>query len=98
MINPVQNAHERASMIKDISDREQIIRGYRSTGKLDRNEAIRKIFELRQTDVDVATATVARLAVSSTPFEQTTNDGLAAELQMQVNVLLSKLAEKTNEV
>lgn len=41
---------------------------------LDRDDAIRKIQELRKGDKDIATATVVNLSVSSTPFSQSTND------------------------
>ena len=80
-------------MLKDISDRTQIIRNYDRTGHLDRDEAISKIQELRLTDKDVAKITSAKLAVSATPFSQTPDQAIVAELQMQIGILTAKLVK-----
>ena len=89
----IKKAYDKASILKDINDREQIIRTYQLTGHLDRNKAIEKIQELRLTDEDIAMATTARLAVSSTPFAQVPDQGIIAELQMQINILAAKLTK-----
>jgi len=86
-----QSANNKTSMLKDIKERRQIIEKYQLTGILDREDAIQKIQLLRLTDNDVATATVTRLAVSSTPFSQASDQGIIAELQMQIEVLTVKL-------
>lgn len=64
---------------------------------LDRDDAIRKIQELRKGDKDIATATVVNLSVSSTPFSQSTNDQIVRELAMQRNILQAKLIKKNTE-
>ena len=91
MNEQIKKAYDKASILKDINDREQMIRNYQISGHLDRNKAIEKIQELRLTDEDVAKETTARLAVSSTPFSQASDQGIAAELQMQVEILSAKI-------
>ena len=81
-------------ILKDISDRIQIIRNYYSYGNLDRDTAIKMINHLRMTDEEVAEVTVVKLAVSSTPFSEATDQGIVDELQMQVYVLLAKLESR----
>ena len=90
MDNRFKETYDRASMLKDISDREQMINNFRRTGYLDRDKAIQKIQELRLSDTDVATATTARLSISSTPFSQVSDQGIIAELQMQLEILSAK--------
>lgn len=86
-----QSANDKTSMLKDIKERRQIIEKYQMTGILDREDAIQKIQLLRLTNNEVAVATATRLAVSSTPFSQTSDQGIIAELQMQVKILTAKL-------
>ena len=93
MGNQLKYVYDKASIIKEISDREQMIKDYQLTGRLDRPKAIEKIQELRLTDTDVAVATTARLAVSSTPFSQASDQGIIAELQMQIGILTAKLTD-----
>lgn len=91
MSNWAERIVDRASILKDISDRTLIIRNYERTGHLDRDEAISKIQKLRLTDKDVAKITTAKLAVSATPFSQTPDQAIVAELQMQIEILTAKL-------
>lgn len=90
MDNRFKETYDRASMLKDISDREQMINNFRRTGYLDRDKAIQKIQELRLSDTDIAAATTARLSISSTPFSQVSDQGIIAELQMQLEILSAK--------
>ena len=90
MDNRFKETYDRASMLKDISDREQMINNFRRTGYLDRDKAIQKIQELRLSDTDVAAATTARLSISSTPYSQVTDQGIKAEIQMQLEILSAK--------
>lgn len=82
-------------LIHDISERERIISTYRTTGYLDRNQAIEKIKELRMTDKEVATVTAAQLAVNSIPFEAASDEKIIGELQMQIDILKAKLPGNT---
>lgn len=91
MNNSIQEIYDKATLLKDIEERKQIIHEYQHTGQLDREKAIEKIKELRVTDEDVAKVTTTRLAVSSTPFSQASDKGIVAELQMQMAVLIAKL-------
>lgn len=93
MSDIAKGSYDRASIMQDINDRKQIILDYQLTGHLDRDKAVGEIQKLRLNDEDVAKATTARLAVSSTPFTQATDQDIVAELQMQVNILTAKLAK-----
>lgn len=91
MSNLNQKSFDNASLIKDITERDNIIRNYQLYGFLDRDDAIKKIMELRS-DNDVATVTSINLSVSSIPFNQSTNDQIVGELAMQKDILESKLS------
>ena len=97
MSNSIKDEFDKVSMIKDIKEIDSIVFNYQKYGSLDRNEAIRKIKELRITDKDIAAATVAGLAISSTPFSHSTNDQIVGELLMQRNILQAKLIKKQTE-
>ena len=97
MSNSIKDEFDKVSLIKDIREIDSIVFNYQRYGSLDRNEAIRKIQELRITDKDIAAATAARLATSSTPFSQSTNDQIVGELLMQRNILQAKLVKKQTE-
>ena len=90
-----QSANDKTAMLKDFNERRQIIEKYQRTGILDRDDAIKKIQLMRLTDDDVAAATVTRLAICSTPFSQISDQGIVAELQMQVEILTAKLIANT---
>ena len=98
MSNSIKDTFDKASLIKDINERENIVCNYQRYGVLDRDDAIKKIQELRIKDEDVLKVTSANLAVSSTPFNQSTNDQIVNELIMQRNILQAKLREKQSEV
>jgi len=89
MNNQIIDEFDKASLIKEIHERDIII--------CNRDDAIRKIQELRKGDKDIATATVVNLSVSSTPFSQSTNDQIVRELAMQRNILQAKLIKKNTE-
>lgn len=91
------NILDEESMIKDIAERDAIIRNYQICGFLDRDDAIKKIQELRISDADIMEATAIKLAVSSTPFSQSTNEQIVEELAMQRNILQAKLIKKQLE-
>lgn len=97
MSNLNKESFNNVSLIKDITERDNIIRNYRLYGLLDRDYAIEKILELRRSDNDVATVTAVSLSVSSTPFSQSTNNQIVAELAMQRDILKAKLIKKQAE-
>ena len=98
MSNSIKDTFDKASLIKDINERENIVCNYQRYGVLDRDDAIKKIQELRIKGEDVLKVTSANLAVSSTPFNQSTNDQIVNELIMQRNILQAKLRGKQSEV
>ena len=91
-----KQTYDNATMMKDLTERKQIIQSFYSTGYIDRDNAIKKIKELRVTDADVAAITSAKLVTNSVPFENATNEGLIAELQMQVDILAAKVIVENN--
>lgn len=84
------------SLIKDIKERDDIIRKYNSFGLLDRNDAIRKIMELRAKDKEVLQIAIENMTGPITLLDQLTNDQLAKELSAQITILLIKLMRKTS--
>ena len=97
MSNQNKESFDNASLIKDIAERDNIIRNYQLYDLLDRDDAIKKILELRTIDNDIATVTAVNLSVSSTPFSQSTNNQIVAELAMQRDILKAKLIKKQAE-
>ena len=91
MNNNINSIFDKASMMKDIKDREEIINDYRKTGYLNRDKAILMIQSLRVNDKEVAQVTTVKLAIGSIPFQQATNEDIIAELQMQIDILPDKL-------
>lgn len=89
--NTIKDMTDTESLIKDIKERDDIIRKYNLYGLLDRNDAIRKIMELRSRDIDIYRITVAGLAISSTPFNIATNEQIIRDLETQKNILEAKL-------
>ncbi len=97
MSNLNKESFDNASLIKDIAERDNIIRNYQLYGLLDRDYAIEKILELRRSDNDVATFTAVNLSVSSIPLSRSTSDQIVGELAFQRNILEAKLIKKKAE-
>ncbi len=87
MGNPIKDLFDKASLIKDIAERENIICNYQKYGLLDRDDEIKKIQELRISDKDVAAVTTANLSVSSITISQSTSDQIVGELAVQRDIL-----------
>lgn len=94
MNNPIFESYEISSLQQDIMERQDMIDRFNQTGQLDRNDAISKIKKLRMTDKEILQVTAVNLTVSSTPFEQCSNEQLINELHMQKAILEGKLTEK----
>ena len=95
MNDPIKKAYDIASIRKDIQERQQMINEYQMTRRLDRDKAISKIMELRTTNMEVLTVTLANqtfIPLSNAPDEMLLND-----LQMQINMLNAELLKKTQE-
>lgn len=88
MNNPIFESYEISSLQQDMIDR------FNQIGQLNRNDDISKIKKLRMTDKKILQVTVVNLAVSSTPFEQCSNEQFINELHMQKTILEGKLTEK----
>ncbi len=85
---------DKESLIKDINERNIIIQNYQITRSLDRDNAIRKIKELRKTDNDISRVAIIQTAISSTSLYQATNEQIVNELIIQNAVLKAKLIVK----
>lgn len=90
----MQENQKRADTLHDIEERRKIISNFRITGYLDRDEAVKKIKELRVTNESVGKVTAIRLAQSATPFQNTSNESLVAELEMQLQILEIEINER----
>lgn len=97
MSNPIKNILDKESIMKDIEEREIIICNYQKYGLFDRDNAIKKIQELRIRDRDIAIATSINLAVFSIPFSQSSNEQIVSELVMQRDILQAKLIKEQAE-
>lgn len=89
--------NNKESLIKDIAEREKIISDYKKYGILDRDNAIKKIQELRIKDKEVEKITIAKLATFSIPFSMSSDEQIVAELDMQKEILKAKLIIIQNE-
>ena len=95
MSDPIKKAYDIASIEKDIAERQQIITNYQMTRRVDRDKAINKIMELRTTNIDVLTVTIANQ--SSIPLSNAPDEMLLNDLQMQINMLKAELLKKAKE-
>lgn len=95
MNDPIKKAYDIASIRKDIQERQQMINEYQMTRRLDRDKVIYKIMELRTTNIDVLTVTIANQ--SSIPLSNAPDEMLLNDLQMQINMLKAELLKKVQE-
>ena len=95
MNDPIKKTYDIASIRKDIAERQQIIIDYQMTRRLDRDKVINKIMELRTTNIDVLTVTIANQ--SSIPLSNAPDEMLLNDLQMQINMLKAELLKKVQE-
>lgn len=94
MSNPIKREYDKMSITRDIIERENIIRQFRTTGFLDRNKAIEKITSLQRTDTDIPIATVAKQTqCGSVNLYQADNDLIITNIQFQIEILKAKLAK-----
>lgn len=95
MNDPIKKAYDIDSIRKDIQERQQMINEYKMTRRLDRDKAISKIMELRTTNMEVLTVTLANQ--TSIPLSNAPNEMLLNDLQMQINMLNAELLKKMQE-
>lgn len=69
-----------------------MIDSFNQNGQLDHIDSLLK--KLHMTDKEILQVTAVNLAVSSTSFEQCSNEQLINELHMQKTILEGKLTEK----
>lgn len=95
MNDPIKKTCDIDSIRKDIQERQQMINDYMNTRHLDRDKAISKIMELRTTNMEVLTVTLANQ--TSIPLSNAPDEMLLNDLQMQINMLNAELLKKTQE-
>ena len=95
MNDPIKKAYDIDSIRKDIQERQQMINEYKMTRRLDRDKAISKIMELRTTNMEVLTVTLANQ--TSIPLSNAPDEMLLNDLQIQINMLTAELLKKTQE-
>lgn len=98
MDNPLKDDLDRASIIKDITERENIIYRYKTTGFLDRDDAIKKIISIQIEDFELRLATIENQLVNGrVDFQQLNNNLIIVNIQFQIDFLKSKLSKKALE-
>ena len=98
MNNNTKKKIDIASISKDIKERDEIISRYITTGNLDRNEVIRKIVELQNTDIEVRIATSTKQVTEGfLDLSSATDNQLINNLNFQLEFLKSKLVKKAME-
>lgn len=85
---------KKTDTLNSIKERKDIIDKYYQTGQLDRDEAVKKIKELRKTDKNVLTVAIMQQVGGSIPLEQAPDNGLVIELENQIQLLEMKLFEE----
>lgn len=98
MANPIRDTKDQFDMsdlAKSIEERQLIIDRYIQTKYLDREDAIRKIIELRKSDAKVSA--IYAVAPKGRPLEEYPDSVLVENLKMQVTILETELAEKESE-
>ena len=94
MSNPIKREYDKLSLAKDIAERENIVNQFQATGFLDRNDAIEKIKAIQLTDVELATATVAKqVQFGSIDLYQANNTLIIKNIQFQIDFLKAKLVK-----
>lgn len=92
--NPLKREFDKASILNDITERENIISKFATTGILDRLDAIRKIETLQTTDAELVLAAAAKRAeCGSVNLYQANDNTIISNIQFQLNYLKVKLAK-----
>lgn len=94
MSNPIKREYDKLSLTKDIVEREKIVYQFQATGFLDRNDAIEKIKSIQLTDIELATATVAKqVQFGSVDLYQVDDTLIITNIQFQIDFLKAKLSK-----
>lgn len=94
MSNPIKKEYDKLSLTKDIIEREKIVYQFRTTGFLDRNDAIEKINSIQITDIELAAATaVKQVQFGSVDLYQANDNLIIANMQFQIDFQKAKLAK-----
>lgn len=94
MSNPIKREYDKLSITKDIVERENIVYHFQTNGFLDRNNAIEKIKSIQLTNVELATATVAKqVQFGSVDLYQVDDHLIISNMQFQIDFLKTKLAK-----
>lgn len=89
--NEAKNMYDAVSLARDIKEREDIIDTFNRYGYLDRDNAMKKITELRFSDIEVGMIALAQQASGSIPLVSALDSQLVLELNNQLTILKAKL-------
>lgn len=84
------------SNLKDINERQSIIKKYYKTGALDRKNAIEKIVELRKRDTSVAKIYMSQFIMPQISLAEASDLQLIKELETQIAILSGKYIDRNN--
>ena len=92
MTESAKNEYDKASIVKDIAEREAIIQRFYATGELDREDAIRKFLALQSKDHEAANAMRMKcIQHGCIDIHSADNNTIVDNLQFQVDFLKTKL-------
>ena len=92
MTESAKNEYDKASIVKDIAEREAIIQRFYATGELDREDAIRKLLALQSKDREAANAMSMKcIQHGGIDIHSADNNTIVGNLQFQVDFLKTKL-------
>lgn len=98
MANQLYKDLEKIRIGAEIAKRESIIENYSRTGFLDREAVINLIKNLKETDIDVKTASsLKEMQCGTIDLNIASNDTLVFNLQIQLDILEKKLAKTALE-
>ena len=98
MDDSIKKEFNNISVLKDIKERQKIIKTFETTGYIDRNNAINMIKSLQIKDSELVIATMCKQSVcGSVNLYQADNNLIIENLQFQVDFLISKLAKLNYE-
>ena len=92
MTESAKNEYDKASIVKDIEEREAIIQRFYATGELDREDAIRKFQALQIKDSEAAEVmALERIKNGGIDIRSADNNTIVGNLQFQVDFLKANL-------
>lgn len=94
MSNLIKREYDKLSIVKEIVERENIVCKFRTTGLLDRSDAIEKIESIQLTDDELSAATIIKQSqFGRIDLHRVDDNIIIMNMQFQIDFLKSKLAK-----